>query len=82
MLAERLPGIATCAEELAFMQCAALSSLGAALTAYTHLQPPAANLSQPRNQGAVETLIMVMSFTRVMLTSLAAGSWGPHAQIQ
>ena len=82
VVVERLPGIATCAEELASMQCAALSSLGALLTAYTHLQPPTANLSQPGTQGAMKTLKMVMRFTHVMLTSFAANWLGAHAQIK
>lgn len=40
VLANRLPLVATCADELAAMQCAALSCLGALLTAHASLQHP------------------------------------------
>ena len=52
VVAERLPVVATCAEELAAMQCAALSCLGAAFAAYTCIRLPAATLSKVGAQGA------------------------------
>lgn len=52
VIADRLPVVAACAEELTTMQCAALSCIGALLTSYSNLQPPASNVTQNGIQGA------------------------------
>ena len=51
MTAQRVPLAASCAEELAALQCAALSCIGALLTAYACLQLPAARTSRFETQG-------------------------------
>lgn len=52
VVTDRLPVVATCAEELTTMQCAALSCFGALLTSYTSLPPPANNVTHDGIQGA------------------------------
>ena len=74
MIAERLPVVATCAEELAAMQCAALSCLGAPLTAYACVQLPAAGLSIEGIQGANVSFIHNISRVHIWSTSRAATS--------